>query len=160
MYRHFTKSSPLSAYFTVRDRSLFIYSEIYSLFYGSGHTVTSSLTSSPVANVCRGGPQIIVAPLCWSARAYCRQKWPPRSGGHIVSPRSGQYLVVYDARRVVAGCRRKLPNVSFRANPRRCVSSQAMTAEAVSNHCHQVLVVRPSVRLSQGIRLSVGRNSS
>jgi len=102
VYRHFTKSSPLSAYFTVPDRSLFIYSEIYSLFYGSGHTVTSSLTSSPVANVCRGGAQIIVAPLCWSARAYCRQKLPPRSGGHIVSPRSGQYLVVYDARRVVA----------------------------------------------------------
>jgi len=30
------------------------YSEIYSLFCGSGHTVTSSLTSSSVVNVCRG----------------------------------------------------------------------------------------------------------
>ena len=34
------------------------YSEIYSLFYGSGHTVTSSLTSSPVANVRRGGKKL------------------------------------------------------------------------------------------------------
>jgi len=34
------------------------YSEIYSLFYGTGHIVTSSLTSSPVANVRQGAQKL------------------------------------------------------------------------------------------------------
>jgi len=77
------------AYILYRSGPVAIYySEIYSLYYGSGHTVTSSLTSSPVANVCRGPKNYSYATArerCWSIIARILQHVylaPFRERGH------------------------------------------------------------------------------
>ena len=61
MYRHFTKSSPLPTYFTVPDRSLFIYIDTFCNAVDCRFELALEVrrwTIGPVANVCRGGQKL------------------------------------------------------------------------------------------------------
>ena len=53
------RSGPVDIYYKAIKifNSFVYYSEIYSLFCGSGHTVTSSLLTLFVSLHCRGGPK-------------------------------------------------------------------------------------------------------
>jgi len=82
MYRHFTKSSPLPTYFTVPDRSLFIYIDTFCNAVDCRFELALEVrrwTIGPVANVCRGGAKITVTPLddclVCNPGPYCNATW-------------------------------------------------------------------------------------